>query len=327
MKPRTTLLLAVVLVLLAGAATLMESNRKRARSAEGPPVFAQFSAEKANRIEIESPGKKVALAKPGDRWIVETENGRRADAERIQSILDALGKIQSKEVISRQADKHPTFEVTDSAVLLTVRDGDKELASIFVGKPGPDFMSTYIRPKGEDTVYLAQVYLPSVVDPSIETWRSYLLIPAGDVVAVTTKNSKETVSVERSANGAWTMKSPVEGPVRADVLQVVLDQLKRLKATAFADSAVGRLAEFGLEPDTSSVEVRMADGATHKLIVGATNAANQSFTKLAGDEEVYLVAIGRWRTIFRPSETLMPPKTEASTTQTTPPTPQTPQTP
>ena len=63
-----------------------------------------------------------------------------------------------------------------------------------------------------------------------------------------------------------------------------------------------------LAADSASVVVRTADGSSYTLLIGANTPTNQSYTKLADNPTVYLVARGRWNTVFRPVDQLKAPE-------------------
>jgi len=305
MKPRTTLILALVLVVLAAAATLFEVNRRRSFGSAGRPIFPAFSQEKADRIEVRGGGREVELRRDGGEWRVATERNVLAEPRYPREILEGLETFTTSTLISTSPARHATFEVDTSGFVVRVLQGEKALAQFIVGKPGPDFMSTYIRPLDRNEVYLVPSYLRTTVDRGDEPWRkkTILEIPQEDIIGYTARSSKETVTAQKGPEGVWEITEPLQEKARGDVMGMVLRSLATVRATDFADTALTP-AEMGLEPDTASVVVRTADGKSYTLTVGATNASNQSYTRLDGDPSVYLVPRGRWNTVFRPSHLL-----------------------
>lgn len=304
MNTRTTLLLALVLVVLAGAATIVQTTTRKARSPEGKPLFAAFSLEKTDAFAITRSGKEVRFERKGEQWMVATEGGHLADQKRAKEVLDKIALMKTVDVVSTSRDKHTSFGVDTTATRITAYTSGKETANLLVGEPGPDFMSCYVRADGKNDVYRVPGNLSSMVQRD-DTWRNQTLleVPREEIVGWTTRNSTGTITVTQAEGGVWKITEPVEASAQPQIAKIVLDSLVRIRASGFADSVLD-LASVGLDPDTMSVEIRMKDGKSHKLVVGTANAASQSFTKKSDDPTVYLVPKGRWNTVFRPLETL-----------------------
>lgn len=305
MKPKTTLTLAAILVVLAAIAAFSQYNRRQAFSGSGKPVFPSFSAEKTDGIDIDARQKPVKLRRQGAKWVVATEGWHEADPKLPQQILDAMGKFTSSNLISTAADKRSEFSVDSSGVAVRLLQGSKPLASFVVGKAGPDFMSTYVRPEGENPVYLIPVYLRSVVDRGEQSWRKTTLLDfkPDAITSFTMKNPKETVTLEKDAGGGWKITAPFESPAKTEIMGFVVNSLCQINASGFADSTLSPEAA-GLVPDTTDITVHTSDGSTHTIVIGKTGDRNQSYTKVDEDPTIFLVPRGRWNTVFRPSAAL-----------------------
>lgn len=315
MKPRQTLMLALVLIVLAGIAGLVEANKKRQRAPQGNAVFPAFKLDKADVVEVSGKGQNIRLEKKDGQWMVATEGGFPADQKNANDLLGKIGQFKSTDVVATRKENHAVFEVDSTGIEVKVSAGGKVTADFMVGKPGPDFMSSYVRPVDKDEVYRVPVYLPSVVDKGGDTWRNKTIVEADKekITGWTTKNGSETVAVERDANGAWKITQPFEAPARPDIISIVLDSLTRIRSVGFADSVSDRLASVGLEPDTMSIEIRVEGEKPQHVTIGTANARSQSYTKREGENVVYLVPKGRWTTIFRPSATLRAETTDSAT--------------
>jgi hypothetical protein len=305
MKPKTTLLLAAVLVVLAGIAVLSQNARKRSFESAGGAIFPEFNSGKAEAISIEGKNKPVELRKQGNGWVVATEGSHEADPKAVKGILDAMDKFTTATLVSTTPEKQSSFQVDSTGIPVRIDQGGKAVAQFIVGKPGPDYMSTYVRPQGQNRVYQVPVYLRSLVDKGSETWRNQVMLDVtpSDVASYTTRNSKETVTLEKDASGTWKMTAPFEAPAKADVVSMVLGSLVPVRARGFADTTLTEPA-LGLAADTTDVVIKTTDGSSYKFTVGACNPQNQSYTRREGDPTVYLVPRGKWNTVFRPSSAL-----------------------
>lgn len=308
MKPRTTLILALILVVLVGVAALFESNKRKSRAPTGKPLFSTYSMEKADGIAVRGSGTDVDLRKQGDRWVVASEGWHEADPKLPKQILESIADFTSASLISNAPEKHATFQVDSTGTSVRVSSGSKVVADFVAGKPGPDYMSTYVRPAGDQRVYLVPSNLSSMLNRGGESWRKTLLVDVDQsvITGYTTRNAKETVTVERAEDGTWKIKDPTPGDARPDIVSIVLRSLAQVRSTSFADTTLSP-TQVGLEPDSASVVIRTADGSSYTLLIGATNEKSQSYTKLADSPTIYLVPRGRWNTVFRPLNTLIAP--------------------
>jgi hypothetical protein len=166
-------------------------------------------------------------------------------------------------------------------------------------------MSTYIRPVSGDKVYLVPVILRTTVDREPGTWRNrtVLELDQAKIASYTTRNAREAVTVEKGKDGTWSITSPTRDKARSDIVGMVLRSLAALRCSGFADSTVTGTSS-GLDADTTAVVVKMNDGTSYSIHIGATTPANQSYTRKDGDPMIYLVPRGRWNTIIRAASSL-----------------------
>jgi len=136
MKPKTLVLLMVVLVVLAGAgALLMYSHETGSTSGEmGAFLFEQLPANDITSIVIETSTSAVTLKKGADGWIVAERYGYPADFSRISDLVRTLKKIKigrsfgaSDEVLKRLSLKSPaSADTPESERGTSVRMSDGE---------------------------------------------------------------------------------------------------------------------------------------------------------------------------------------------------------
>ncbi len=309
MKPRTTLILAVILLVLAAAATLFETSKRRARHGEGEAIFPDFSLEAADAVRVDSPGRSVELARAGDEWTVVTEEGHKADQNLVAGLLEPVAGFRTTALISRSPDRHEVFEVDDAGTTVRISGAGRELAAFILGKPGSDYMSCYIRPVDGNKVYQVPTNLVQIVDRGDQTWRNMTMleIDRDDIISYTTRNERETVTVERNPEGDWVVTEPVYGGTDHQVMNIVLNSMTRIRATDFPDT-LPDLASAGIEPDTTTLVIRAVDGSTHRIIIGASDERNRSYSMIEGDPTIYLVPRGRWNTVFRPLDSILVPE-------------------
>ena len=305
MKPRTTLILAAVLIVIVGIAALMQSRAKKSLSPKGNQIFASFSKEAADGIQIDGKGKQVELRKQDGTWMVDEHGWHKADPKAANQILDAMDGFNTTTLVSTSPEKQSSFEVDSTGITVHILQGDKTLASFVVGKPGPDYMSTYIRPADQSKVYQIPTYLRSMVDRGDQTWRDLMVLDLkeDEVLSFSARNPKMDLAAEKDASGAWKITEPFTANAKPDMMSLLMRSLLQFRASGFADSTITP-ETAGLIPDTTRIEIKTSDGSTHVLDVGAMNDKRQSYVQKEGDPTIYLVPRGRINTIFRDPQTL-----------------------
>ena len=170
MRGRNLLILVIVLALLVVVAIYFETSRQRTTQTSDTLLFPGLNTELVDRIQVLSEGEETILERPGDQWVVVTEGGFPAEPRLVNDILDRLPKFYADQVISTNPDNRSLFQVDSSGVEVWINQEGEEVGHFIVGKPGPDFLSTYVRAANSDKVIQVPEYLPNLFKGQ-KTWR------------------------------------------------------------------------------------------------------------------------------------------------------------
>lgn len=307
MNPRTTGLLAVVLLVLGGIAFFMEQQREASKAAPSDQIFTDLVIAEVDRIEITKQNLTARLEKRSGTWIAVDEGEKPADTKAVDALLADLGQLVSTDLVSTNADNHAVYEVDDTGIVVKLAQRGREVAAFIVGKPGPDYNSSYVRPLEKDETYRVPVYLRTKVDRGAQSWRNKTLLdlPQDEVAAYRTTTTEGSTRFERAADG-WRSTEPFAGRVeKTDVMGMVLNSVARIVATGFADTVDA--ATVGLVPPDRLLEIETRDGKKHVIEIGKENPARQTYTRVQGTADIFLVPVGRWNTVFRKAEEIAVP--------------------
>ncbi len=95
-----------------------------------------------------------------------------ADPKRVAGILDTLKTVESRSLISRDASVTPQMEVNEVGTRVQAYDASGQaLVDIYLGKTGPDLVTTYARRAGEPMVYLVKGYLTAQFPADVKAWK------------------------------------------------------------------------------------------------------------------------------------------------------------
>lgn len=95
-----------------------------------------------------------------------------ADPQKVDRALTSLNTIESRSLISRDAQANPRFEVNDIGTHVQAYDAAGQvLADIYLGKTGPDLLTTTARREGEQTVYLVRGHVTGQFPAFVTAWK------------------------------------------------------------------------------------------------------------------------------------------------------------
>ncbi len=134
--------------------------------------------DQITKVEIED-NEKTELIKKDGQWLIASEENKKADQDKVKSLLDTFQKLKKGELISQNPDNFSNFSLDEEkAIKVKLFEGDNLAFEIWVGGPGPAFNKTYFRLPDEEKVYLSNVSLRSEV---IQTsWQEPTPTPTGD---------------------------------------------------------------------------------------------------------------------------------------------------
>jgi len=97
-----------------------------------------------------------------------------------------------------------------------------------------------------------------------------------DVDALTVTRDGETLTFERDDEDRWQMVAPTPGLAEPAAVAFLLSRLVTDAALQTVDMAPADQADFGLDAPVGEVEITLADGSNHRLILGSTDFSGES---------------------------------------------------
>ncbi len=324
---RTNVVLLIVLAALAGAYAATDRGSVFDESPEASlDLFPGFDAANAARIEIvemtravkdgqnvDEP-RRIEIAREGDVWAVTTAKGYPARPEKVQGLLEKIDAFKRGIVRSHNPQHHQQLGVDDSGRRCQVFDASgKALADVYVGKPAPDFRSTFIRRAGSDEVYVAPDNLAQVFGTMPTQWYENQIAPfkAEEAVAADLSYDDVHIRLEKDSEGTWKVVAPEEFVAEKRIAESLVRPAASLRFTAVAGK--GSDGGYGLEDPSLRLEVKLGDGTTHAFRAGAETGERAIFIQHEGDEFVFEVSRPLIQTLrkklddFRPKAPDPPP--------------------
>ncbi len=298
MRGKTLLFLLGILVVLGGVAAIIDTTRRHATETTSALLFPGLKTELVDKIRINAEGKETVLEKRGDVWQVASEDGHVAEEKAVKDILDRLPKFYYDQVVSTNPANQSLFKVDSTGIEVWVDQKGKEIAHFYVGKPGPDFASTYVRAASSQRVIQVPEYLPSIFQRG-ETWREKTIFSLTQQDVNRYEYSSPTrgrLLVTKDASGVWHMEEPDTGVVETSKIGIAVGAFSRLKAAGFADTLSAAAA--GIEADSTRVAATLADGTSHVLQVGLPAPSLRHYVRRQGSDQIFTVPAGALNTMM-----------------------------
>jgi Domain of unknown function (DUF4340) len=184
--------------------------------------FAQVEPERVTRVVVEG-SEKVELKKDGGTWQVD---GKPADAVAVDRLLDAVDKIESSELTTRNKDRFAELEVDpEKGARVEVFAGPARAAEFVIGKSAQG--GSYVL--ANDAVYLVRgVYRGTFARPR-SGWLDRKVFSDGidGVESVEVKLAGETPYGLVKKDDHWTLQDPSLLPAGQRFDEKAADELVR----------------------------------------------------------------------------------------------------
>lgn len=191
MKNRPLLYLLTVILIGAGVWFLERPDQGRKDDTQLVKFFPNLDPLQIQKLEISHLMDGVTLEKKEGVWTatssptklsaqVDVQNNTPApvvevvvaDPWKVGAALKTLSALESQSLISRDAAIQPQLQVNDIGTHLKAYDAAGQvLADIYIGKTGPDLVTTAVRREGAPEVYLAKGYLGPQFPAVVAQWK------------------------------------------------------------------------------------------------------------------------------------------------------------
>lgn len=310
-RSRQLTVMAVVLLLLAGA---IAAHRFGSREQEKPPghvPLAQFKEGDVAGLEIfsGSGGERVKLSFDGEAWRLMTRYGALAEKDDVAALLRKVTEARrhqrpSTEEPARYALFDLTFEQA-AHVVFSDKQG-KELLHLLVGKgtnPSADFIRfsakdappgvfELVDSAGVMETLRSRLNLDSDGQPDVKAWldtSAFKTLPRDCVVErLVIADNGSVIEMESAADPlqpekrVWNLAKPEAAYGNSATIDGVLEALRSLRGTDIAGKASPHGADLGVVSPQRSIEVRFTSkGAGNKAETLRFDFGNAEKTQVA----------------------------------------------
>lgn len=297
MSLKKTLILIIILAVLTGVVYSLRKSPKKTKT-EGL-LFPEFNTEQVNEIVINGPINKVKIIKEGDKWIVPEQDNLQADSEMVKQAIEGISQITRENIISTNPEKQEIFEVDPNKGFEVEIKGenDKSQAHIFIGKNGPDFISTYLRANGSNEVLLYRgFHLKSRFDKSPDMWvdKTMTNIDENEIKQIEFQRPDQTYTVSKE-DEIWSIISPETFPSNEEEVKKILSTLTSSRAMKVQRIKQDQtLQDFGLDNPFLAINITLFDGTSETLIFSKKEEKQDQYYAQLSDKNDLIYTVGKY---------------------------------
>lgn len=283
------LLLGVVVVLFALVKGAEYLNRERVTVQVRE--FIAVTPDEYDRLEILYPGRElIVLARSGETWELTAPVAYPANEANVSSLVRRLEEVNSENIVSTQPESWSNYEVDDQAVTVTLRSGDQDVQTFYVGKQAPAGFHTYMRLSGSDETHMVRGDIRSFVSYTVNEWRdkSIVDLPQESIERIQVSAAPERSYSLQRENELWQVEasSGESFPTDPNEANMLVGTLATLSALTFPTESVVETLDFS-EP-TLEVILTQSGGLATALQVVESNDAYYLIKD--GEETVFEIA-------------------------------------
>jgi len=283
MKPKTTLTLFIILVLLSGFYYIYQYKGSKARKAakERSEKLLLFEKDSVKAILLRKPDQTIELRKEQDGlWHIVQPIATKADVSQVNNILNNLANARIERVVADSTANPSAYGLQPPKATLVLEYTNGKKDSIIIGDRNATRSYTFARVNDKPQVVLSSSTLATTAEKTLFNLRDkeVLEFEKGKVKKLTlVVKGKKYVAEKR--DGKWYLTFPVERLADADEIDKILNRLDIERAEEFVKKATN-LSRYGLaHPDYTIELILLPNDAKKKLLIGKKVDNNKYYVK------------------------------------------------
>jgi len=291
MSTRGLLVAAGLLLLMLGALSFLQKQTPGTERGEKESKrLSLLPVRESDRIELSNAKGTFVFQKPKDgEWQISKPVETGADGATVGQLLSEVQFVERMQTLPKEAATEAnlqTFGLGQPSRTLKVSTPEGEL-SLEIGRETPIPGGIYARvkqPRGGEQVLVLQNQLAEAMDKDLNAWREKRVFPlvVPEVTELWMRQGAVEVEIQKTPEGAWVIRKPVEAPADPATVNSVLGEISALRASDFVADSEGDLALYGLTAPAQSFEVKTQ--VTNRVLqIGQANPkdTNQVFARMA----------------------------------------------
>ncbi|MBC7231954.1 MAG: DUF4340 domain-containing protein [Chloroflexi bacterium] len=276
------------------------------------PLLPDVKKEDIVAITVtDNEGKSVLLRQVAGNWVLPEADDYPLKAERITQALDKIVGLTTRRLITRTEASYKRLQVAADDFLrrLDLETANGTKYTLFLGS-SPSYGNTHVRLDGRSETYLATNLTPWEFSSAPGYWvdTSYFNVPQDQVTKISIQNPKGTFTLEKDADGKWTLSDLAPGEELATET-VNLIVTRATSVTMLRPLGKEKRPEYGLDNPVAVVTLQKGEEAI-TLSIGTQDPTDNSYVVNVSTSPYY-VRVGDYMVkplVENGRENLFPPK-------------------
>ncbi|MBN2354476.1 DUF4340 domain-containing protein, partial [candidate division KSB1 bacterium] len=249
-----------------------------------------FEKNQVNGVEIRNRKGRFVLDKEGAYWDIVSPVNMRADASKINTILDRTSYQSAKSFIEEDPRNLKEYGLQNPSMELTLILGENRAKkTLLIGDL--EYGTYYGRDEAKSPVFTIDTSYVSLLNVSIADLRNKKLtdFSTADIDRVEIKVADSLYICVRDSANEWSVATPVQGKAKSWKISSILTDVAALKAEAFVDDAPKSLRPYGLDAPRVQLKLFQQDNLLCETLFGKNKDDKLIYCKTGDEKTVALV--------------------------------------
>jgi hypothetical protein len=255
-----------------------------------------YDRSKLERVELDSPKGKVALALQDGKWRITAPVALRADEGAMSQVLFKARDLRAKEFVAEDAKQLAAYGLDKPQIRITVWEKDAKEPKALLLVPGREKDRAYATTFGAGTAGVAAVDASALTDLTrgVTDLRDRSLSDAfdtKDVTRVTLQRPTVTLALDRTGPGEedWQLAAPKKGKTRGGRVSELLWTLRNLRWKDVVAEQGWDAARYGLDAGATTITLAGKDGKTIAALAVGKQEGGVTYVRIPGQPALYAI--------------------------------------
>jgi hypothetical protein len=255
-----------------------------------------YDRGKLERVELESPKGKVALALQDGKWRITAPVTLRADEGAMSQVLFKARDLRAREFVAEDAKRLGAYGLDKPQIRLSVWEKEAKEPKILLLAPAREKDRAYATTLGQGASGVAAVDAAVLLDLArgVTDLRDRSLAEAfdtKDVTRVTIQRPNVTLALDRTGVGEedWQLAAPKKGKTRGSRVSELLWALRNLKWKDLVAEQGWDPARYGLDAGATTVTLAGKDGQPIAALAVGKQEAGVTYVRIPGQPALYAI--------------------------------------
>jgi hypothetical protein len=258
-------------------------------------VFA-YDRGKLERVELESPKGKVALALQDGKWRITAPATLPADEGAMSQLLFKARDLRAREFLAEDAKRLAAWGLDKPQVRIAVWEKEAKEPKTLLLAPGREKDRAYATALGPGAAGVAAVDASALGELArgVTELRDRSLSEAfdtKDVTRITIQRPSATLALDRTGTGEedWQLAAPKKGKARGGRVSELVWTLRNLKWKDLVAEQGWDPARYGLDAGATTVTLTGKNGKTVAALAVGKQEAGLTYVRVPGQPALYAI--------------------------------------